>query len=263
MYLRSPAAIRAALLSLRAVEHARDCGLRRRRIELEVALEDVVDYGRRRAAAVTAVLDDAGRGDGRMILGRERDKPRVVLVLLRRILVLFLFALAPTLVADDLRRAGLAAYDDVVEMGFVRGAAGAVDDVGHRVLHVLERVGIDLHSVLDHRRIRLGDIAVESFDVLDELRFVADAAGGDLGRGLRHLQRRGRAVTLANGDREGLRGIPSLVVALLLPRRRRDGAGIFVIEIDAALDAESHLVGPFRDPIDAKFFSDVVKIDVA
>src|ERR1700678_1342224 len=143
MYLRPPA-ISAALLSLRAVEDARDRGFRRRRVELEVALEDVVNHGRRRAAAMPAVLDDAGRGDGRVILGRERDKPRVVLVLLGRILVLFLLAFASALVADDLRRAGLAAYDHVVEMGFVRGAADPVDDVGHRVLHILERVGIDL-----------------------------------------------------------------------------------------------------------------------
>src|SRR5580704_13444495 len=47
--LRSPAAIRAALLSSgwRVVfEDARYLGFRRRRIELEVALEDVVNYGR-------------------------------------------------------------------------------------------------------------------------------------------------------------------------------------------------------------------------
>ena len=69
-------------------------GCRRRRIELEVALEDVVNHGRRRAAAMTAVLDDAGGGDGRMILGRERDEPCVVLVLVGRILVFFLLALA-------------------------------------------------------------------------------------------------------------------------------------------------------------------------
>src|SRR6202451_4220603 len=262
MYLRPPA-ISAALLSLRAVEDARDRGFRRRRVELEVALEDVVNHGRRRAAAMATVLDDAGRGDGRVILGRERDEPRVFLELVGRILVLFLLALAATLATDDLRRAGLAAYDDVVEMGFVRGAADAVDDVGHRVLHILERVGIDLHSVLDHRRIRLDDIAVESFDGFDELRLVADAAVGDLGGDLRHLQRSGRDVSLADGDRERFRRIPSLVVALLLPCRRRNGAGFFVIEIDAALDAESHQVGPLRDPVDAEFFSDVVKIDVA
>src|ERR1700681_3834876 len=115
MYLRSPAAISAALLSL--VEHLRDFRFRRRRIELEVALEDDVDYRRRRAAAVTAVLDDAGSGDSRVILGRERDEPRVVLVLIGRILVLF-FALAATFISDDLRSSGFAAYGDVVELCF-------------------------------------------------------------------------------------------------------------------------------------------------
>src|SRR3984957_9548527 len=120
MALRSPAAISAALLSLR-VEHARDCGCRRRRVELKVALEDVVNHGRRRAAAMAAVLDDASSRDGRMILGRERDEPCVVLVLVGRILAFFLLALATTLVTDDLRRASFAAYDDVVEMGLVRG----------------------------------------------------------------------------------------------------------------------------------------------
>src|SRR5271169_6792816 len=114
MYLRPPA-ISAALLSLRAVEHARDCGLRRRRIELEVALEDVVNHRRRRAAAMAAVLDDAGGGDSRMILGRERDEPRVILELLGRLVFGLVFA-RRTFVADDLRRAGLAADDDVVEM---------------------------------------------------------------------------------------------------------------------------------------------------
>src|SRR5580700_3289577 len=137
MYLRSPAAISAALLSL--VEHLRDFRFRRRRIELEVALEDVVDYGRRRAAAVTAVLDDAGGGDRRMILRRERDEPGVVLELLGR-LVLGLVLARRSLVADDLRRAGLAAYDNVVEVRLVRGAAGAVDDIGHPIFHVFERV---------------------------------------------------------------------------------------------------------------------------
>src|SRR3984957_2846852 len=216
MYLRSPAAISAALLSLgcRAVfEHSRDRGCRRRRVELEVAREDVVNHGRRRAAAMAAVLDDASCRDGRMILGRERDEPCVVLVLVGRILVL-LVALAPTFVADDLRRASFAAYDDVVEMGLVRGAAGAVDDVSHRVLHVLERIGIDLDSVLDDRRIRLGDVAVESLDVLYELRLIADAAVGNLRRDLRHLERSGRDVTLADGDRQRFRWIPSFVVAL-------------------------------------------------
>src|SRR5208337_1330730 len=263
MNLRSPAAIRAALLSLRVVfEHARDFRFRRRRIELKVALEDVVNYRRGRAAAVTAVLDDAGGGDGRMILGRERDEPCMVFELLGRLDLGLVFA-RRTLVADDLRGAGFAAYDDVVEMRLVRGAAGAVDNVGHRVLDVFKRVGIDLDSVLDHRRIRLGDIAVESLDVLDELRLVADAAVGDLSCYLRHLQRRGRDVTLADGDGERFRRIPSLVEALLLPRRRRNGAGILVIEIDAGLDSETELIGPFRNPIDAELLSNVVKIDVA
>src|ERR1019366_8895436 len=265
MNLRSPSAIRAALLSLRwagVFEHGLYFRLGRGRIELEVALEDVVNHRRRRAAAMTAVLDDAGCGDGRMILWRERDEPCVVLELVGRLVICLALA-DRSAAADDLGRAGFAAYDDIVEMGFVRGAAGAVDDVGHRVLDDFEVVRIDLDSVLDRRRIRLGDIAVESLDVLDELRPIADAAVGDLGGDLRHLERRGRDVTLADGDRERFRGIPSLVEALLLPRRRRDGAGILVIEIDAALDSESELIGPFRNPIDAKPFSDVVKINVA
>src|SRR5208283_3725008 len=119
MNLRLPAAIRPALLSLgwRAVfEHARYLGFRRGRIELEVALEDVVNYGRRRAAAMTAVLDDAGCGDGRMILWRERDEPCVVLELIGR-LVLFLALAHRSIAADDLSRAGFAAHDDIVEMG--------------------------------------------------------------------------------------------------------------------------------------------------
>src|ERR1700684_3544791 len=170
MNLRSPAAISAVPPSLRVfLQHF--CNLRfgRRRIELEVALEDVVDYWRRRAAAMTAVLDDAGGGYSGMVLRRERDEPRVVLELLGR-LVLGLVLARRSLVADDLRRAGLAAYDDVVEVLLVRRAAAAVDDVGHSILHVFERVGIDLHPVLDHRRISLGYVAVESFDVLHETR---------------------------------------------------------------------------------------------
>src|SRR5208282_6529468 len=136
MNLRSPAAISAVPPSLRVfVQHFCDLRLGRRRIELEVALEDVVNYGRRRAAAMTAVLDDAGRGDGRMILWRERDEPCVIFELLGRILVFLFLALADgSCATDDLGRAGLAAYDDIVEVRFVRGAAGAVDDVGHRVL---------------------------------------------------------------------------------------------------------------------------------
>src|SRR5208282_173458 len=265
MNLRSPPAIRAALLSLRwrgVFEHARYLRFGRGRIELEVALEDVVNYRRRRAAAMTAVFDDAGCGDGRMILWRERDEPCVVLELVGR-LVLLLALADRSIAADDLSRAGFAAYDDIVEMGFVRGTAGAVDDVGHRVLDDFQRAGIDLDSVFDHRRIRLGDVAVESLDVLDELRAIADAAVGNLGGDLRHLQRRGRDVTLADGDGERFRRIPSLVEALLLPRRRRNGAGILVIEIDAGLDSETELIGPFRNPIDAELLSNVVKIDVA
>src|SRR5208282_4816063 len=267
MNLRLPAAIRPALLSLgwRAVfEHARYLGFRRGRIELEVALEDVVNYGRRRAAAMTAMLDDAGCGDGRMILWRERDEPCVVFELLGRILVFLFLALADgSCATDDLGRAGLAAYDDIVEVRFVRGAAGAVDDVSHRVLDDFERVGIDLDSVLDHCGIRLGDIAVESLDVLDELRAVADAAVGDLRGDLRHLERRGRDVTLADGDRERFRRVPSLMEALLLPRRRRDGAGILVIEINTRFDSETELIGPLRNSIDAELLSDVVKINIA
>src|SRR5258708_22689311 len=212
---------------------------------------------------MAAVLADASRRDGRMILGRERDEPRVILVLVWRILAFFFLALASAFVSNDLRRAGFAAYDDVIEFGLVRGATGAVDDVGHRVLHVLQRLGIDLDSVLYDRRIRLGDVTVESLDVLYELRLIADAAVGNLRRDLRHLERSGCDIALADGDRERFGGIPSLVVTLLLPCGRRDGAGIFVIEIDAALDAEAHLVGPLCDSIDAEFCSDVVKINVA
>src|SRR5208282_4141620 len=265
MNLRPAPAIRAALLSLRwraVFEHARYFSFGRRRVELEVALEDVVNYGRRRAPAMTAVLDDAGCGDGRMILWRERDEPCMVLELVGR-LVLLLALADGSIAAYHLSRAGFAAYDDIVEMGFVRGTAGAIDGVGHRVLDDFEGVRIDLDAVLDHRRIRLGDIAVESLDVLDELRPIADAAVGDLGGDLRHLQRGGRDVTLADGDRERFRGIPALMEALLLPRRRRDGAGILMIEIDTALDSESELIGPFRNPIHAEFFPDVVKINVA
>src|SRR5580704_2635165 len=150
MNLRSPAAISAAPPSLRVfVQHFCDLRLGRRRIELEVALEDVVDYGRRRAAAMTAVLDDAGGGDRGMILRRERDEPGVVLELLGR-LVLGLVLARRSLVADDLRRPGLAAYDDIVEVRLMRGAAGAVDDVSHSILHVFERVGIDLHRSEEH-----------------------------------------------------------------------------------------------------------------
>src|SRR5277367_6105397 len=95
MNLRSPAAIRLALLSSRAVfvfQHVRDCRFRRGRIELEVALEDVVNHRRRRAAAMAAVLDDAGGGDSRMILGRERDEPRVILKLLGSLVFGLVFA---------------------------------------------------------------------------------------------------------------------------------------------------------------------------
>src|SRR5271155_4226750 len=263
MNLRSPAAISAVPPSLRVfVQNFCDLRLGRRGVELEVALEGVVDYGPRRAAPMTAVLDDAGGGDRRMILRRERDEPGVVLELLGR-LVLGLVLARRSLVADDLRRAGFAAYDDVVEVRLMRGAARAVDDVGHSILHVFERVGIDLHPVLDHRRISLGYVAVQSFDVLHELRLVADAAVGDLRRDLRTLKRSRGDVALADGDRKRFRRIPSLVIPLLLPRRRRDGAGIFVIEIDAGLDAESHQVGPLGNSIDAELDADVVKVDVA
>src|SRR5271168_2551477 len=129
MNLRSPAAIRTALPSLRVVvQHPRDFGFRRRRIELEVALEHVVNHRRRRAAAMAAVLDDAGGCDGRIVLRCERDEPRVILELLRR----FVFGLVlarRTFVADNLRGAGFTAYDDVVEMRLVRGAADAVEQV--------------------------------------------------------------------------------------------------------------------------------------
>src|ERR1035437_7092811 len=113
MNLRSPSAIRAALLSLRwrgVFEHARYFRFGRGRIELEVALEDVVNHWRRRAAAMTAVLDDAGCGDGRMILWRKRDEPCVVLELIGR-LVLFLTLADRSIAADDLSRAGFAAHD--------------------------------------------------------------------------------------------------------------------------------------------------------
>src|SRR5208283_593231 len=108
MNLRSPPAIRAALLSLRwrgVFENARDFRFGRRRIELEVALEDVVNYRRRRAAAMTAVFDDAGCGDGRMILWRERDEPCMVLELLGRLVLLLLALAGRTIAADDLGRA--------------------------------------------------------------------------------------------------------------------------------------------------------------
>src|SRR5208283_976960 len=107
MNLRSTPAIRAALLSLgwRAVfEHARYFRFGRRRVELEAALENVVNYGRRRAAAMTAVFDDAGCGDGRMILWRERDEPCMVLELVGRLVVLLALA-GRTIAADDLSRA--------------------------------------------------------------------------------------------------------------------------------------------------------------
>src|SRR5215469_12263631 len=96
-------AIRIALRFSLAVEHARDFGLRRRRVELEITLEDVVNHGRRRAAAVTAVLNNAGRRDRRVILRREGDEPCVVLVLVGRVLFSFVLAVAAAFVADDLR----------------------------------------------------------------------------------------------------------------------------------------------------------------
>ncbi len=85
---------------------------------------------------MTAVLDDAGCGDGRMILWRERDEPCMVLELSGR-LVLCLALADRSITADDLSRASFTAHDDIVEMGFVRGTAGAVDDVGHSVLDEL------------------------------------------------------------------------------------------------------------------------------
>src|SRR5271168_3193965 len=114
MYLRSPLAISAALPKLRVslrvsrrivVEHARDFGLRRRRVELKVALEHVVNHRCGRAAAVTAMLDDTGGRDCRMILRRERDEPCVIFELFRSLVFGLVFT-DRGFAADDLRGAG-------------------------------------------------------------------------------------------------------------------------------------------------------------
>src|SRR5258708_26866696 len=127
MYLRSPLAISAALLSLRlraVFEHSRYLGLRRRRVELKVSLEDVVNDGRGCTAAMTAVLDDTGGRDFRMILRRERDEPCVIFVLFKRLVGFgFCFSYPRGVAADGLPRARLAAKDPDVQVGLVVGAA--------------------------------------------------------------------------------------------------------------------------------------------
>src|SRR5882672_9910751 len=237
MYLRSPLGISAALLSLRrraVFEHPRYLGLRRLGVQLKIPLEDIVNHRRGRTAAVTAVFDDTSGRYFRMIFRREGDEPCVIFVLVGRLVVFgFAFPDRRDVGADGLRGAGLAANDHVVEMRLMCGAARAVDNVGHGIFYRCERGGIDRDSSFNFRQIRLGDGAVETFDSLDKLRQVAGSAIGDDLRNLRHLQRRGRHIALAYCDRKRLRRIPSLMIPLLLPRRRRNSPGTFAIEIDS------------------------------
>src|SRR5713226_3798925 len=124
------------------------------------------------------MLDDTGGRNFRMIFRRERNEPCVIFELVGSLVVGFALT-DRRAAAYDLSGAGLAAYDHVVKMRLVRGAASAVNDVGHRVLHRLERGWIDRDSSFDFGRKRFGDGAVETFDRLDELRPVARSAVGD------------------------------------------------------------------------------------
>src|SRR5260370_16228749 len=105
------------------------------------------------------MLDDTGGGDFRMIFGRERDEPRVIFVLIRSLVVGLAFP-DRRVTADNLRGAGLAAYDHVVQVRFVCGATDAADDVRHRILYSLERPSIARDSRFNFRRIRRVDNTV-------------------------------------------------------------------------------------------------------
>ena len=85
---------------------------------------------------MAAVLDDACERDLRMVLGRERDEPSIVAILVWNLVFIHAGLEVRGLVANHLRGAGLSAHLDTVEAGLMSGAAGAVDDIGHRVANL-------------------------------------------------------------------------------------------------------------------------------
>src|SRR5262249_61318261 len=80
---------------------------------------------------------------------------------------------------------------------------------------------------------------------------------------VRHLDRGGGDVRLADHAREGLAGEPRLLEPALLPRGARDRARILVVEPDAGREAEAEVVRPLCHQVDAEALAHLVEVDVA
>jgi hypothetical protein len=94
-------------------------------------------------------------------------------------------------------------------------------------------------------------------------------AVGDAGHHHGVLQGRGGHASLADGDVDGVAGVPVAVPLFLLreeallPLFGWHEPGDFSGQVDAGADAEAHLVGPLDDLVDAELEADVVEEDVA
>src|SRR5581483_5838326 len=233
----------------------------------QLAEHEVIEHRtrqwRRGTRTEAAVLHHDGERDARALERREGDKERMVAVALGDFRLLVLFVL---LDRDDLRRAGLAA-GGVGDAGEGARGGALLDDAGHRALDELDVLSPERHRVQRLSGQVAALAAARVIDVRDKARLVHGAARGEHRHRLRELQRRVGVIALADADRDGLAREPLLLGRLLealhLPLGRRQHAGEFAGEIDAALRAEAERSEEARDCVDAHVIREVVVVGVA
>src|SRR2546425_12175951 len=98
------------------------------------------------------------------------------------------------------------------------------------------------------------------------MRAVHRAAVGEGGHRLRELDRRVRVVALADADRDGLAGVPLLLLgpleALHLPFRRGQHAGGLALQVDAGALAEAEMLHEAGDGVDPEGVRHLVAVGV-
>ena len=98
------------------------------------------------------------------------------------------------------------------------------------------------------------------------MRAVHRAAVGEGGHRLRELDRRVRVVALADADRDGLAGVPLLLLgpleALHLPFRRGQHAGGLALQVDAGALAEAEMLHEAGDGVDPEVVRHLVVVGV-
>src|SRR6266436_1564298 len=232
---------------------------RRPLVAAEVVGEHLLHDGRGDGAAPAArVLDDARDRDLGRVEGREGDEPRVV----AHHLGAAVGARAVLAHLDHLRGAGLSRHHDAGHARLLARAALAHHHLAHAIAHLRERALLEMR-LAEHLRLDLEHGPVRADDPLHVEGPAAGAAAGDGRRQIRHLERRGGHVALADRDRERLALEPGLAEAPPLPLRVRDRPGLLVREGDAGGTPKPQAMRVLGDPIDAQPAPNLVEEHVA